>query len=144
MAGKVTQTMEQRFWSKVTVPDTWDGCWLWTGAVNGNGYGYLGRPGKNNGHEYAHRYSYMLHKGKIPPELEISHLCNVRNCINPDHLEVSTHRDNSRYSMTRDYCSNGHLRKTMGEGSNCRECNRLRMQWLRDIGAYQGRKYVGR
>jgi HNH endonuclease len=57
------------------------GCWLWTGAgSSGGGYGYFRR-------QLAHRFSYELHVAPIPDGLTIDHLCRVRTCVNPDHLD---------------------------------------------------------
>ena len=59
------------------------GCWLWTSAVNREGYGYKQR--RNAGRHQtlmAHRWVYELLKGQIPPGLEIDHTCRVRRCVN--------------------------------------------------------------
>lgn len=78
----------KRFWSKVDKTDT---CWLWTGSGNPGGYGLFLSNGKN---QSAHRYSYKLHKGEIPAGLYLDHLCRVPACVNPDHLEPVTNREN--------------------------------------------------
>lgn len=60
-----------------------DGCWLWTGAMQPSGYGtFRGRA--------AHRITYELFVGPIPENLTIDHLCRVRSCVNPAHLEPVT------------------------------------------------------
>lgn len=70
------------------------GCWLWTGAINpANGYGYLGIDGKTHS---AHRFAYRAFVGEIPDGLFVMHKCDVRECCNPDHLMLGTHRDNMR------------------------------------------------
>jgi hypothetical protein len=80
-----------RFWSKVSGGDV-DTCWLWTGAIQTNGYGSFGTG--NNRSVLAHRYSYESMRSEIPAGLQIDHLCRVRQCVNPWHLEPVTGRVN--------------------------------------------------
>jgi hypothetical protein len=68
-----------------------DDCWLWTGARTHAGYGLLTI---NYANHYAHRWSYELHVGPIPPGLDLDHLCRVRHCVNPEHLEPVTRKTN--------------------------------------------------
>lgn len=77
-----------RFWAKVTKTDT---CWLWTAVTLPNGYGLVTI---NKRKIYVHRWSYEATKGPIPDGLVIDHLCRVRNCVNPDHLEAVTNQVN--------------------------------------------------
>jgi len=82
-------TEAERFWAKVRKTDT---CWIWTAANNGRkGYGvFYPAAGKI----YAHRWAYVDTYGEIPSGLVVDHLCcNVR-CVNPDHLEAVTNREN--------------------------------------------------
>lgn len=81
-------TVEERFWSKVKKTD---GCWLWTAWVNVWGYGGFYVGGADVG---AHRFSYELHKGKIPKGLLVRHKCHNPSCVNPEHLVVGTQADN--------------------------------------------------
>lgn len=80
----------ERFWQKVIITK---GCWNWTGADNGTGYGVFQW---DDGQRYVHRISYEMHHGKIPEGLELDHKCRVRNCVNPDHLEPVTRKENCR------------------------------------------------
>lgn len=68
-------------------------CWLWTGSLTWDGYGLFR---ENNRRTGAHRFAYEYHVGPIPAGLQLDHLCRVRNCVNPDHLEPVTASENTR------------------------------------------------
>jgi hypothetical protein len=90
-------------------PEPDSGCWLWLGAVTPGGYARL-RDG------YAHRMSYEIHVGPIPPGLQLDHLCRVRSCVNPAHLEAVTQKINigrgeaGMHMRERTHCPRGHER----------------------------------
>ena len=65
-----------------------NGCLIWTGRKNRKGYGTWGK-------DYAHRIMYELCKGPIPKGLVVMHTCDVRDCIQPDHLLIGTVHDNT-------------------------------------------------
>jgi hypothetical protein len=86
------------------------GCWLWTKAKTTDGYGQKHIDGKL---EYAHRLSWKLHRGEIPAGLFVLHKCDVRNCINPEHLFLGSCKDNvldarAKGRLTRLLCKHGH------------------------------------
>ncbi len=87
--------MCKRFWDKVNKTDS---CWLWTRCVNESGYGVFCNSGKTI---LAHRYSYQICKGDIPEGLLICHTCDVRECVNPQHLYAGTHIQNMKDMVDR-------------------------------------------
>lgn len=106
-----------------------DGCWLWTAAKTGNGYGkiwYLGRL------RPAHRVAYELMVGPIEDGLHIDHLCRTPACINPEHLEPVTPAENLRrglHGRMVTVCAQGHEytpENTYIKGNGCRACRTCR------------------
>src|SRR5690606_20318080 len=71
-----------------------DGCWLWVGATTWNGYGRIRRGGRV---VLAHRATYELYVGSIPPGMSLDHLCHTRNCVNPAHLRIVTRKQNGEH-----------------------------------------------
>ena len=125
-----------------------DGCWLWTGVVNPNGYGIVGMGRRQAA---VHRVYYELVMGDIPDDLVLDHLCRIRNCCNPAHLEPVTHVVNCLRGISpaaehakKTHCVNGHEfndRNTYwridGRGRQCRRCRadreNVRARRLREI-----------
>ncbi len=85
-------------WDKVC-PEPNSGCWLWTGATLNDRYGYVYYKGKMN---TTHRVSWSLVNGPIPPGKLVCHKCDVKLCVNPDHLYAGTHRNNMRDKVVRE------------------------------------------
>ncbi len=82
------RTIIERFWTKVEFTET---CWLWT-STRDQGYGKFYDGSRD---VRAHRWAYEFCVGPIPDGLTIDHLCRVRCCVLPDHLEVVTGRINT-------------------------------------------------
>jgi hypothetical protein len=84
--------LESRFWSRVDKSP--DGCWLWRGYLNAGGYGVFSA-GARGCNALAHRFSYGLANGGVPPRKRVvRHLCHTTNCVRPDHLAIGTQKDN--------------------------------------------------
>ena len=107
------------------------GCWLWTKRTDSDGYAIFCLNGKNR---KAHRVAYETWIGPIPRGLTLDHICRVRNCVNPDHLEPVTNRENflrgdnlmSKFARAT-FCRHGH--EFTGDntydtplGRKCRTC----------------------
>lgn len=75
-----------------TVPES--GCWIWTGGARRSGKGH-GRFWHSGRHVFAYRWSYEHFHGPIPEGCRIYHLCDVQECVNPDHLQIAEPLDNS-------------------------------------------------
>ena len=100
------------------IPEPMSGCWIWTASLSDKGYGRFQDSG------LAHRKAYLYFRGPIPDGYDLDHLCRVRCCVNPWHLESVTRRENLRRGMgfpaiysRRTNCPRGHPYL----GSNCIE-----------------------
>jgi hypothetical protein len=139
-----------KFWAKVDkcgpAPEynpSLGPCWLWTGTKNNAGYGMTCDQKQDIG---AHRMAFKLTNGYLP-ELPLDHLCRVRHCCNPSHLEPVTHRVNilrgvgaGARNAKKSHCVNGHeftpentAMRSDGTGRHCKTCRveTNRRNWLR-------------
>ena len=134
----VKRTADERFWAKVDKHGP-GGCWLWTGHINPNGYGLFRTGGTGSPRVNSHRYAYERVIGPIPAGLHLDHLCRVRACCNPAHLEPVTCRENvlrsdsiQAVNARKTCCPQGHAydytntRVDRLGRRNCRACNRAR------------------
>jgi len=106
------------------------GCWLWTHSIGSAGYAQF----TTGRQKLGHIYSYTQYKGEVPVGMELDHLCRVRHCVNPEHLEAVTHRVNAlrgespwARNARRTHCVNGHELSGANllwckTGRRCREC----------------------
>jgi hypothetical protein len=137
----------QRVLSKV-LPSNEDGCWLWGGYCSKDGYGEfsLRVKGRPNSKYRAHRLVWAAYRGEPDPSLDLDHLCRIRACVNPSHLEMVTRRENLARGLTivapfiaQDKCSNGHPYTTettyrygpQMQWRRCRTCDQAtsKRQW---------------
>lgn len=125
--------LPDRYWAKVTKTDD---CWLWDASLNNYGYGQFFFDGKAR---KAHRLSYEWAYGPIPEGLEIDHLCKVRHCVRPEHLEAVSHQTNllrgdtfQASNAAKTHCLRGHAFDEENTywlpngGRQCKPCWRIR------------------
>jgi hypothetical protein len=89
-------TERRRFWSRVKADNS--GHWLWVGGLRDNGYGMFAvrKPDGRWTQTTAQRFAYQDLKGSIPDGYEVDHLCRVRHCVRPEHLEAITVEENRK------------------------------------------------
>ena len=128
-----------RFWAKVTKTGT---CWVWSAARDRYGYGKFGL---NGAIVLTHRLAYESIVGPIPEGLELDHLCRVRACCNPAHLEPVTHQENARRgdaggvnhrNRVKTHCLKGHAfdaANTYVTPTGARKCRTCKAATLRQL-----------
>lgn len=129
----------ERFWSKACKTGT---CWLWQAYVDERGYGTYRLAGRMR---KAHRVAYELAVGPIPEGMVIDHLCRVRHCVNPTHLEVVTNDENVRrglqgeWGKSKTHCPHGHAYTPENTyyrpDDGCRGCRECRNEASRRLRA---------
>ena len=123
----------ERFWAKVDLSAP-GGCWVWTAGKTSRGYGSFKLAARQ---VPAHRVAYESLVGPVPPGRELDHLCRVRACVNPAHMEPVTHRENvlrgaglAALHATKTKCPEGHPYDEANTyvnpngGRECRSCRR--------------------
>jgi len=138
---KAIQSEQERFWSWVYKEPGENACWLWEGNQNTGGYGQISitRVSNNTKHPCAHRYAYEISIGPIPLGLTLDHLCRVRTCVRPSHLEPVSIKENvlrgiswAAKNSRKAACSMGHVfiakttYVTKAGSRQCRICHAAR------------------
>ena len=135
LPARVRPDAESRFWASI---ERTEDCWLWARPLQPTGYGAFRIGGKS---VFAHRFSYELMVGPIPHPLTIDHLCRVRACVNPDHLEAVTLKVNVLRGMNpaainarKMTCQKGHPFSKRANGTRgCYLCQQEgRLRWRRE------------
>ncbi len=146
---KFYPTIAETFEAK-HMPVPHSGCWIWIGKLNAQGYGTLSRKGANGKQKImrAHVVAYRMLVGEVPEGLELDHLCKVRSCVNPDHLEPVTHQVNCQRGeaghhraiecSALTHCKNGHewteantYYRPNTQGKVWRSCRTCMREWVR-------------
>lgn len=124
------EDLKAKLLSKIAI-DQLTGCWLWTDYIRPNGYAYM-RIGRK-AQPAIHRVSYKLFKGEIPENYHVHHLCGVKHCCNPEHLELqlpSQHQSLHRSHIT--HCPKGHPydeeNTYKAPGTNARQCKKCQRE----------------
>lgn len=133
---RVVKPLIERIADRVALTET--GCLEWIGSIHKHGYGAVSTGSRTDGtrrKQWAHRAVYELLVGLIPDGLDLDHLCRNRSCVNPEHLEPVTRRENLMRGETaaaansrKTHCPAGHayvdsnvIRNNRGS-RNCRTC----------------------
>lgn len=141
--GPARRSPGERFWAKV---EKSDGCWMWAGYRDRDGYGKFVLVTPESCEWMAHRASWTLANGPIPKGMTVDHLCFQPGCVRPDHLRLLTHSENSRNQRraTKTHCIHGHEytpENTMRRADNgtrfCRTCH-----YIAKTKAYHAKKEV--
>lgn len=147
-----------RFRGKIEVnPKT--GCWEWGDTLNESGYGRFWPASKDE--VLAHRHSYEALVGPIADGMVIDHLCRVRRCVNPGHLEQVTQAENTRrgdagaHNAAKTHCPQGHeytpenttiIKRSKGgtDYRRCRACHREKSRQRRALNRAPNRTHCKR
>ncbi|MET8694708.1 HNH endonuclease [Streptomyces bauhiniae] len=127
-------SLEERIFEKIREDEA--GCWIWTGTRVGTGYGQIDIAGRKRP---AHRVVYEFLVCEIPEGLDLDHLCRVRHCVNPWHLDPVTRQvniirgDKPKINASKTHCPHGHTydeaNTIVYKGSRfCRTCKKARQK----------------
>ena len=127
--GRPATPIRYRFIDKIAFVLT--GCWSWTGARGPQGYGFIKR--KDGTQLRAHRVSYELAFGPIPPGLQVCHRCDNPPCVRPGHLFLGTARDNAA-----DMVAKGRAARNVGEQNGSARLTRAQVAQIRAATEHNG------
>ena len=140
------EATREKFWSRVLKTET---CWLWRGSLDWKGYGrFVVNRFKKKYSSPAHRISYYLVNGfEVPATMSVDHLCMVKGCVNPKHLDVVTNKENvlrgnspMAVNARKTHCKNGHEFELFLPKYAAQMYRRCRICWLESMRAWHRRK----
>lgn len=140
---KIARPIKERFDEKIAVSTTRfyneTPCWEWQGWLNDEGYAYFNLTRKKK--VRAHKLAWELYVGENLSGSELDHTCRNRKCVNPDHLELVSHKENmlrgntvNAINAAKTHCIRGHpfdeanTRIRSNGWRACRKCEKLRRQ----------------
>lgn len=129
LGESVKQSVKDRFLAKVKVDEV--GCWIWTAARNSQGYGAF-----RITHERlisAHHAAYLLFVGPIPDGQIVRHKCDVKLCVNPEHLLTGTFVDNNMDAVYRDRHQRAGRKLTQDQAEMVRRSRALGVGFLANV-----------
>jgi hypothetical protein len=127
---RTEERLRERFFEKVDWSACAAGheCWEWMASKNSKGYGLLKKQGRSYG---AHRIAYELFIGPIPQGLCVCHTCDNPPCVNPHHLWVGTHQDNTLDAHQKGRACLTNLKPQRGEKNGCAKLTRIQVDEIR-------------
>lgn len=135
--GRPETPLRYRLLQKIAF-DSATGCWLWTGARNAQGYGFIER--KDGVQLRAHRVAYELTYGRVPSGLFVCHICDNPRCMRPGHLFLGRHEDNMADMVSKGRAARLHGNRNGGARLGIDEVEAIRQAQgrYRDIAARYG------
>lgn len=132
--GRPAKTLHERFWSYV---EKTEGCWLWVGYKDKDGYGLLRFQNEN---KRAHRLSYKFAFGEDPKSgILVCHTCDTPSCVRPEHLFLGTPADNSK-----DMVKKGRSISRQGEESHQHKLTELQVKCIRALHSVDKTTYTNK